>query len=108
MPRNKRKKKIDIFNELNELLTLSFIILVLLLTILNLQKRPLENRVLGINTEINKTELIQEKEYWDDFLAKHPTYIDGWERMSEIEFMLGDYNSSEKSIEVANRINPNR
>jgi len=109
MPKGKKRKtKSEIRKELQDLLYISFAVLVILLSILNLQKTDHKSRhVLGVSTEIENFQLIKEKYFWEEFLAKNPTYYDGWKRISEIEFFMGDYKSAIDSYEVAKRIDFN-
>ena len=107
--KKKRRNKINKQKELFSLLTTSFAILVILLTILNIQhlsQKP--NPVLGVSTEINFQELEKEKVFWEEFLAKNPTYYDGWKKISEIEYLLGENDSAVNSLKTANRIDSNR
>lgn len=69
--------------ELNNLLYITFAILILLLSISNLQNlKKQEINVLGTKTN---------NSFWDDFMTKHSTYIDGWielgrmDKVSEID-----------------------
>lgn len=102
------RKKINKHKELMGLLYIALIVLVILLTILNLQNIQVPRKVLGTSTEINYQEMIDEKKFWEKFLAKNPTYYDGWERISQIELLLGDIKSSITFLEIAKRIDSNR
>jgi hypothetical protein len=69
--------------ELDFLLFTTFSVLILLLTLFNLQnlniKKPTEMVVLGAETN---------NLFWEDFVAEHPTYIDGWielDRMDKVK-----------------------
>jgi len=94
--------------ELN-LFYIVFVVLLILLSILNLQSLSKKTtQVLGMENETNNQELKKEKIYWEQFLSKQPTYYDGWKRMSEIEFLLGDTSLSEKAAEISKRIDFNR
>lgn len=101
------KKKINKQKELLYLFSIAFTVLVILLTILNLQNIGKKEAVLGAGTENNKEELIKEKDFWEDFLAKNPTYYDGWIRISKIEFLLNENTSAQKSLEISKRIDSN-
>lgn len=70
--------------ELNNLLYIIFAVLILLLSIFNLQKLKRKEIVTVLGTETNNL-------FWEDLVAKHPTYIDGWvelgrfDKVSEID-----------------------
>lgn len=70
--------------ELNNLLYITFAVLILLLSIFNLQKLKRKEIVTVLGTETNNL-------FWEDFMTSHPTYIDGWielgrmDKVSEID-----------------------
>lgn len=108
MPSAKRKKKINKQGEYINLFCIASVILIILLTIINLQKKPTIKTVLGTTTEIDIQEITEEKKYWEEFLSLNPTYYDGWKRLSTLEIILGETKSSKSSLEVAKRIDPSR
>jgi len=58
-------------------LYISFTILILLLTIINLQKlNRKEIKVLGAETN---------NSFWEDFMQKNPTYRDGWIELGRMD-----------------------
>ncbi|KKP46525.1 MAG: hypothetical protein UR39_C0010G0037 [Candidatus Woesebacteria bacterium GW2011_GWA1_33_30] len=74
-------KKKNLSKDLNFLLYITFSILILLLSISNLQNIERKKVVKVLGAETNTY-------FWEDFMAKHPTYIDGWielERMDKVE-----------------------
>lgn len=75
-----KKKKVDYSKDLQFLFFISSTILIILLSILNLEKshKKVPN-VLGAQTFDNN------EEFWKGFLKKNPEYIDGWLELGEIE-----------------------
>ncbi len=70
-----KKKNYD--NELIYLLGITASVLILLLSLFNLQHSSKKNvEVLG--TSIEST-------YWEDLLTKYPTYIDGWVEIGRMD-----------------------
>ena len=100
------RKKIDKQKELWNLFYISSAILLILLTIVNLQGN-IPKKVLGASTSSPSKDLLDEKKYWEEFLSENPTYYDGWNRLSEIQFLTGDSELSLKSLEIARRIDTN-
>lgn len=64
--------------ELNNLLYIIFAVLILLLSIFNLQKLKRKEIVTVLGTETNNL-------FWEDLVAKHPTYIDGWVELGKMD-----------------------
>lgn len=63
--------------ELNNLLYITFAVLILLLSLFNLQNLNKQKvNVLGIKTN---------NSFWEDFMLKHPTYIDGWIELGRMD-----------------------
>ncbi|HLD92548.1 MAG TPA: hypothetical protein VI795_04110 [Patescibacteria group bacterium] len=66
--------------DLDFLLFATFSILILLLTIFNLQnlntKKISKIQVLGAETN---------NLFWEEFMSKHPTYIEGWVELGRID-----------------------
>lgn len=63
--------------ELNNLLYITFAVLILILSIANLQNiKRKETVVLGAKTN---------NLFWEDFVTKHPTYIDGWIELGKMD-----------------------
>lgn len=73
-------KKKNFYNELTHLLYINVAVIVLLLTIFNLQHlKGKEITVLGATTD---------NTYWEEMVKKHPTYRDAWlelGRMDKVE-----------------------
>ena len=63
--------------ELSNLLYITLAILVILLSMFNLQNiNKKQIKVLGIETN---------NSFWEDFMQKHSTYIDGWIELGRID-----------------------
>lgn len=70
-------KEKDFQHELINFLYINIAIFVLLLSFFNLtQDRKPEVKVLGTKTD---------NSFWIDFVAKHPTYRDGWIELGRID-----------------------
>jgi hypothetical protein len=69
-----KKKRANYSKDFIYLIYILCTIFILLLSIFNLQKLDQDkSKVLGVQTT-NDTN----KEFWKDFVEKHPDYIDGW------------------------------
>lgn len=76
----------------------------------NLRSFLFRNQVLGaeINIQFQKNnELLQEKEYWENFVSQNPSYLPGYIKLVNINFELGDRNSAIINLIKARQINPN-
>lgn len=105
MSKNKLTNKHSIY-----FLICTAIVAILFLSALNINEYLLRKGVLGIKT-VQKTdnkELLDQKEYWEKFLEKNPTYYEGWIELANIEFSLGNAEISSNYILKAKEINPNR
>lgn len=71
-------KKNNYFKDLQYLLYITFAVLIILLSIFNLQNTLQKQiKVLG-STTISRTQVEKERFFWEEFQRKNPTYIDGW------------------------------
>ena len=83
-----KKKNFD--KDLQHLLYITLAVLIILLSIFNLQKTSKEkDTVLGINTETVQTKLDNERMFWENFQIKNPTYIDGWIELGRFDKVEG-------------------
>lgn len=78
-----KKKKADYSKDLQFLLFINCIIIVLMLSFFNLylinnkeKPKQITNTVLGAE---------KDNVYWEQLVKKHPTYIDAWVEMGQIE-----------------------
>jgi len=98
-------KPADLNPNLLFLLSCVTVVAILLLTSFNLTNYLVPKKVLG--TEIDTAEVLKEKDFWNEFLAKNPTYYDGWIELSKIESELGDTQKAKDCLDKAREINPN-
>jgi hypothetical protein len=71
-----RKRNFD--KDLRTLFYINSIVLILILSILNLLSlKKKEIKVLGAETTDNT--------FWEEFVAKHPTYRDGWVELGRMD-----------------------
>ena len=72
------KKKINSKKELTSLLYITFVFLILLLSIFNLQNINKKSvvKVLGVEDD---------KSFWQDMVTKNPTYRDGWIELGRLD-----------------------
>ncbi len=72
-----KSKRIYISKELQSFLYINFALFILLLSFFNLsQIKNAEVKILGAKTD---------NSFWIDFVAKHPTYRDGWIELGRID-----------------------
>lgn len=77
-------KKYD--KDLQYLLYLTLAILIILLSIFNLQNTSVnKTKVLGSKVEIETNEKEKENNFWNEFQIKNPTYIDGWIELGRLD-----------------------
>lgn len=98
------RKKLKILSELKSLIALLTVILVLTLAFANLRAYFTPKMILGLGTEVKREE---EKVFWEDFLKKNPTYIDGWIELAQILNEQLDKEGALKAINAAKNIDPN-
>lgn len=87
-------------------LTRLFILLILLLTIINIDKIFANKKVLGVS--VDTSSVIAQKEYYLQLIKDNPTYIDGYVELSKIEKFLGNSQAADEYLETAQNIDPNR
>jgi cytochrome c-type biogenesis protein CcmH/NrfG len=103
------KKKKCIRNLKKELLYLCSccsLIILLFLASFNIESFLSRAQVLGAQTQKGST-LVGQARYWEDFLSKNPTYLDGWLELAQIEYELGNTNYALGALNSARAINPN-
>lgn len=94
-------------NQVSFLLVSCALIILLSLTSYNVSSYLYNNRVLGASTEGLNENLIDEKNYWESFLAKNPNYIPGWQQLSEMNEALGNNSEALKNLARVKQIDPN-
>lgn len=72
------------------LLYLSIIIFLLSLSLFNLNSFLEKPKVLGTTNNVNYSQLLEERLFWQDFLNQHPSYFPGWTELAEIDSLLGN------------------
>lgn len=105
MARSATKKKHKLSLEFFKFACSCATVIVLLLSIINLNNASSKKEVLGQETSLEQ--LQTEKTYWENVVADNPTYMDGWIELSRIYKSLGDTSSSQKALNEARKINPN-
>ena len=106
----KRVKKTSFKKQLIFLCSCCAVVLLLFVAGANLENFLDSKRVLGLKTQNQKYEqqlLKEQKLYWENFLAKNPTYLDGWIELANIELALGNPEEAQLSLEQAKTISPN-
>lgn len=80
------------------------VLVVISLTFYNLVKAitPPKKVVAG-----EKTNLEEEKSYWEDMVYKYPTYKQAWEELSKVEEKLGNTKEANEASTTARNISPN-
>ena len=64
-------------------------------------------RVLGLKEEAQGIYPSEGVSFWEDFLAKSPTYFDGWLELSYVMNSLGNIEAAQVAFDKAVEINPN-
>jgi hypothetical protein len=83
----------------------SAVIFLLSLTIFNLNLFFQPKKVLGITN--SDRILVQQRNFWKDFLSHNSSYIEGWLELSRIEKILGNIEASLEAKKKAYEIDPN-
>ena len=63
-----------------ELLIFVATLLVLLLTVTNIESYQATKKVLGTETKVNPV-----SKFWQDFLSKNPNYVPGWMEIGRVD-----------------------
>ena len=80
--------------------------IVLFLSGLNLKSLSY-TKVLGAENVTQNQNPLEEVSFWENFLAKSPTYFDGWVELSFLMISLGNQEAAEIAFNQARDINPN-
>jgi hypothetical protein len=81
----KRNKKVKC--NIEQVVVYTAVVVILLLTMFNLQNFLRVKKVLGIsinNTSDNSLDR-SDREFWENFVAKNPNYIPGWIELGRID-----------------------
>lgn len=92
-------------NKYSQIISLIIIFSAIFLSIYNLFQT--DTKVLGYDTSSDDL-LFQKKEYWEELLAKNPTYYDGWQQLYIINKLMGNNKEASKALEYARRIDNSR
>lgn len=79
--------------------------ILLFLTSLNLKSLSY-SKVLGAE-DVEAVNPSEEISFWEDFLAKSPTYFDGWVELSSLMNSLGNEEAAQMAFNKAREIKPN-
>lgn len=81
------------------------VLFLLFLTSFNLHSFTNKKRVLGVKNE--SISLLEEKDFWQATVVKHPTYLDAWLNLARIESQLGNDQLAQEALKTAKIIAPN-
>ena len=96
-------KKIDSFYVF--FFTRLFVLILLLLTVVILNKIFENKKVLGV--QIDSSSVNEQKMYYEKIVKENPTYMDGYIELAKISSFLGDRESEKGYLKMAYNINPN-
>jgi len=109
MPKNsgpkKAKKRAHLKRNLVFFCSCCAAAVLLFLTSVNLKSLS-STKVLGAE-DIQRENPSEEISFWEDFLAKSPTYFDGWVELSYLMDSLGNKEAAGVALDKAQEINPN-
>ncbi|HEX6976894.1 MAG TPA: hypothetical protein VF185_00855 [Patescibacteria group bacterium] len=83
------------------------IIVLLSLSIININKFLTKQRVLGAEVTTDTASIESEKVFWEKVVKENPTYRDGYLELAIIQSTLGNKVESLKNFEKAKTIDPN-
>lgn len=98
-----KSKKFDSFYVF--FFTRLFVLLLLLLTVINLNNIFENKKVLGV--KIDTSSVNEQKMYYEKIVKENPTYMDGYIELAKISSFLGDRESEKNYLKMAYNINPN-
>jgi len=101
------KKRFGIKREIMFLCACCACMVFLTLSLINLNLFVDNKRVLGVSYEQPVRNTSSEIAFWQEFLAKNPTYFDGWIELAGLKFEAGDKESGYSALNKARQINPN-
>lgn len=81
------KKQKQVKKPYDQLFIYIAILLILILTIFNINKHLSTKTVLGTSTtnELQNTATLNERLFWEDFVEKNPSYIPGWIELGRMD-----------------------
>ncbi len=81
------------------------IISLLILTGVNINKYIENQKVLGAKIDISP--LQEEKNYWENLITDHPTFVDAYLQLAKVEVEIGDKEKAINLIKKALTLDPN-
>ena len=104
------RRKVNFRSELIYLCSCCAMVLLLSLAGFNINNYIVKGNVLGakaISGEDSYRSIIEEKNYWQEFLKITPNYLDGWIELISLNLNLNDKNSAKEAFIKAREIDPN-
>ncbi len=83
------------------------VIILLSLSIVNINKFLSKQKVLGAQVTTDTSNLESEKTFWQKVIKENPTYRDGYLELALLDNTLGNKTDSLKNFEKAKSIDPN-
>ena len=82
-----KKKNLKIKSSIEQIAIYTAILAVLLLTMFNLQSFLGVKKILGVSITTTSINSINSpnREFWEDFVVKNPTYIPGWIELGRMD-----------------------
>jgi tetratricopeptide (TPR) repeat protein len=105
MPKSQKKNlKIIQTKKTRDVYYFCILVILLSLTILNVTVFLTREEKVAFLTITKNPE--DEIKYWKGFLENYPTYKDGWIKLSEIEYKLGNTKDAKDFLQNAEKIDP--
>ena len=101
------KKRFGLKREIMFLCACCACLILLTLSLINLNLFVDNKRVLGVSYEQPVRNTSSEIAFWQELLAKNPTYFDGWIELAGLSFEAGDKETGYSALNKARQINPN-
>jgi hypothetical protein len=104
------RRKVNFRSEFLYLCSCCAMVLLLSLAGFNINDYVVKSNVLGakaISGEDSYRSIIEEKNYWQEFLKITPNYLDGWIELISLNLNLNDKNSAKEAFIKAREIDPN-
>lgn len=81
------------------------VLVVLLLTIVNLNKIFEHRKVLGV--QIDTESVNKQRIYYEGLVKENPTYVDGYLELAKLSSFVGDREGEKSYLKIAYSISPN-
>lgn len=99
MPKTKNKYSLLIIEILSSILLLS-------LTLINLNTHTKNKNVLGVQTEVTN-QVIQKIVFLEDLIKNNPHYFDAYVQLINLNRREHNFEKAKEYVEMAKKINPN-